>query len=167
MPDVLTARFAAFVQHAWNPDTRRFRNFMSFDRRWLEDTGSEDSHGRTLVGAGRVRAQRCQPVAAALGGCACSPKRCRRRSTFSSPRAWAFTLLGLDAYCAVGRTRIAAPRELRHLLADRLMSILAAVETQDWVWFEDGLAYDNARLPQALIVTGMAISERPRMSPPA
>jgi hypothetical protein len=42
------------------------------------------------------------------------------------------------------------------VLADRLMSILAAVETKDWVWFEEGLAYDNARLPQALITSGLA-----------
>ena len=52
LPEALTARFAAFVQHAWNPDTKRFRNFMSFDRRWLEDRGSEDSHGRTLWALG-------------------------------------------------------------------------------------------------------------------
>ena len=52
LPEVLTSRFAAFVQHAWNRDTRRFRNFMSFDRRWLEDKGSEDSHGRTLWALG-------------------------------------------------------------------------------------------------------------------
>src|SRR5271169_2995946 len=44
----VTARFAAFIQNAWNPDARRFRNFMSYDRRWLEEQGSEDSHGRTL-----------------------------------------------------------------------------------------------------------------------
>ncbi|MGH7004455.1 MAG: glycosyltransferase family 4 protein, partial [Alphaproteobacteria bacterium] len=48
LAEALTARLAAFVQHAWNPDTRRFRNFMSFDRSWLEESGSEDSHGRTL-----------------------------------------------------------------------------------------------------------------------
>jgi hypothetical protein len=29
------------------------------------------------------------------------------------------------------------------------MSGLASVETPDWTWFEEGLAYDNARLPQA------------------
>ena len=52
LSEVLTARFAAFVQHAWNPDTGRFRNFMGFDRPWLEDTGSEDSHGRTLWALG-------------------------------------------------------------------------------------------------------------------
>ena len=36
------------------------------------------------------------------------------------------------------------------------MALLASVETPDWSWFETGLAYDNARLSQALIVTGAA-----------
>ncbi|MGL4964059.1 MAG: glycosyltransferase family 4 protein [Inquilinus sp.] len=156
LPEPLTARLAAFVQHAWNPDTKRFRNFMSFDRRWLEDSGSEDSHGRTLW---------------ALGECARSDTSASRRrwavslfaealptaESFRSPRAWAFTLLGLDAYCAVVADDPLA-EHVRHTLADRLMAILSAVETQDWVWFEEGLAYDNARLPQALIVTGMAMA---------
>src|SRR5437667_3071075 len=48
LSETMTTRFAAFIQHAWNPDTRRFRNFMTYDRRWLEESGSEDSHGRTL-----------------------------------------------------------------------------------------------------------------------
>ena len=152
LPEALTARFAAFVQHAWNPDTKRFRNFMSFDRRWLEDRGSEDSHGRTLW---------------ALGECARGDTSASRRrwatalfaeallpaENFSSPRAWAFTLLGLDAYCAMTAEDSLAKR-VRQLLADKLMSILSAVETKDWVWFEEGLSYDNARLSQALIVTG-------------
>ena len=154
LPDLLTARLAAFVQHAWNPDTKRFRNFMSFDRRWLEDRGSEDSHGRTLW---------------ALGECARGDASASRRrwatalfaealpsaETFSSPRAWAFTLLGLDAYCAVTAKDQFAKR-IRQLFAEKLMSILSAVETKDWVWFEEGLSYDNARLSQALIVTGDA-----------
>ncbi len=154
LSEALTARLAAFVQHAWNPDTRRFRNFMSFDRRWLEDKGSEDSHGRTLW---------------ALGECArsdVSPSRRRWAASlfaealptvesFRYPRSWAFTLLGLDAYCAaVAEDHIA--ERIRHLLADRLISIMSEVETDDWVWFEEGLSYDNARLPQALIVTGIA-----------
>ena len=154
LPDQLTARFAAFVQHAWNPDTGRFRNFMGFDRTWLEQQGSEDSHGRTLW---------------ALGECARSDASASRRrwaaglfaqalpavKSFRSPRAAAFTLLGLDAYCAVLPDDRRA-RDVRRALADGLMSSLEAVETPDWLWFEESLAYDNARLPQALIVTGMA-----------
>ncbi len=154
LSETLTARIAAFVQHAWNPDTKRFRNFMGFDRRWLEDVGSEDSHGRTLW---------------ALGECARGDRRASRRSwaselfaeaalsveTFRSPRAWAFTLLGLEAL-QVANALDASSTELQQVLAGRLMVLLAAVETPDWVWFEDSLAYDNARLSQALIVTGTA-----------
>ena len=68
LPETLTARLAAFVQHAWNPDTRRFRNFMSFDRRWLEETGSEDSHGRTLWALGECARSDISSVAPAMGG---------------------------------------------------------------------------------------------------
>jgi hypothetical protein len=74
---------------------------------------------------------------------------------FRSPRAWAFVLLGLDAYCTAVADDVRAIR-VRALLADRLLSIFDAVATDDWVWFEEGLAYDNARLSQALIVTGIA-----------
>jgi hypothetical protein len=155
LPDAVTVRFAAFVQHAWNPQARRFRNFLSFERRWLEDVGSEDSHGRALW---------------ALGECVRSDgNESRRRwaaslfadalpaaAAFSSPRAWAFTLLGLDGYCVSVRKDSHA-RELRQGFAERLMALLAGVESNDWTWFEDSLAYDNARLPQALIVTGVAV----------
>jgi glycosyltransferase involved in cell wall biosynthesis len=154
LSEVLTARFAAFVQHAWNPDTRRFRNFMGFNRTWLEDSGSEDSHGRTLWALGECARRDASPSrrrwAAVLFAEALSTAE-----TFRSPRAWAFTLLGLDAYCAVASDDLHA-QEVRYFLAGKLMSILSSVETPDWVWFEEGLAYDNARLPEALMVTGMA-----------
>ena len=159
LSETTTARFAAFIQHAWNPGTRRFRNFMSYDRRWLEEAGSEDSHGRTLW---------------ALAECACEDADPSRRrwaaalfktalpavETFSSPRAWAFSLLALDAYCALVGGDLFANR-LRRILADRLMSLFSATETNDWIWFEDMLAYDNARLPQALIQTGLTTRTPP------
>jgi glycosyltransferase involved in cell wall biosynthesis len=154
LPEVLTARFAAFVQHAWNPDAKRFRNFMGFNRNWLEDFGSEDSHARTLWALGEGARSDASPSrrrwAAALFA-----EALPTAEAFRSPRAWGFTLLGLDAYCAVVANDWHA-RDVRLVLADRLMTLLASVETPDWVWFEAGLAYDNARLPQALILTGMA-----------
>lgn len=161
LPEWMTARFAAFVQHAWNADTSRFRNFMSYDRRWLEQTGSEDSHGRTLW---------------ALGECARKDSNLSRRKwaadlfrralgpvqAFTSPRAWAFTLLGIDAYCEGDGTDDFVA-EIRERLANQLIQALKKTEArhpigddQDWEWFEDVLAYDNARLPQALIRTGLA-----------
>ncbi|MGH8220129.1 MAG: glycosyltransferase family 4 protein [Steroidobacteraceae bacterium] len=158
LSEPLTNRFAGFVQHAWNPETKRFRNFMGFNRQWLEELGSEDSHGRALW---------------ALGECVHSDhNRSRRRwaaslfaealatvESFRSPRAWSFTLLGLDAYCAAVKQDSGA-RRLRGVLADRLIAILAAVQSKEWEWFEEGLAYDNPRLPQALIVTGCSTGTR-------
>ena len=120
LPETLTTRFAAFVQHAWNPDTRRFRNFMSYDRRWLEDQGSEDSHGRTLwalavcaprtairrEGHGRRRSsrRRCLLLKHSLRH-APGHSRCSR----SMPIARRQTTMSLPTACAA-------------ILADRLMT---------------------------------------------
>jgi glycosyltransferase involved in cell wall biosynthesis len=153
----MTASFAGFVQHAWNPDLNRFRNFMSFDRRWLEEKGSEDSHGRTLW---------------ALGECALHDSdRSRRRwamelfaraspvvAQFHSPRAWAFTLIGLDAFCRAVPADKAA-QNLRTTLSKRLTHLEHLVSTDSRHWFENGLSYENARLPQALITTGVAMQD--------
>jgi glycosyltransferase involved in cell wall biosynthesis len=154
LPEILTTRFAAFVQHAWNPDTKRFRNFMGFNRSWLEDSGSEDSHGRTLWALGECARSDSDPSrrrwAAAL-----FVEALPTAESFRSPRAWAFTLLGLDGYCAAAPDDFHA-QQVGHFLAGKLIAILASVETPEWVWFEEGLAYDNARLPQALMLAGMA-----------
>ncbi len=154
LPEAITARFAAFIQHAWNPDTGRFRNFMSYDRRWLEPLGSEDSHARTLWALADYASADVDP---AHGRWATSLFRAALPAVekFTSPRAWAFSLLGLNAYCAqlVGDT---FAKDLRTRLADRLLSMLSSAESGSWCWFEDGLAYDNPRLPQAMIHTGLA-----------
>ena len=153
LPQMVTNRFAAFIQHAWNPATRRFRNFMSYDRRWLEDQGSEDSHGRTLWALAVCSAKDSDQARRAW---ATSLFRTALPSVeaFTSPRAWAFALLALDAYCPLADHDLTAKR-LRSVLADRLMSTLSAKKPIGWFWFEDVLAYDNARLPQALIQTGV------------
>jgi glycosyltransferase involved in cell wall biosynthesis len=152
LPEPLTRRFAAFIQHAWNRDARRFRNFLGFDRRWLEDIGSEDSHGRALWALGEC-ARSGHTLSLQRWAASLFAEALPAVESFHSPRAWSFALLGLDAYCAAVAEDTGA-RRLRGLLASRMIALLAAVETKDWQWFEDGLAYDNARLPQALIVTG-------------
>jgi glycosyltransferase involved in cell wall biosynthesis len=153
LSETIIARFAAFIQHAWNADTRRFRNFMSYDRRWVEESGSEDGHGRTLWALAECGSKDTDPSrrrwAAALFKTALLSVE-----EFSSPHAWAFTLLGLDAYCTLAGGDSFANR-MRRLLAEKLMSAFSATETKDWVWFEGVLSYDNARLPQALIQTGL------------
>src|SRR5260370_2031521 len=122
---------------------------MSYDRRWLEESGSEDSHGRTLWALAECARKDTDPSrrrwAASLFKIALPSVE-----EFSSPRAWAFALLGLDAYCTLFDGNLFANR-VRRLLADRLMSLFAAGQTKDWVCFEDLLPYANPPLPQTLI----------------
>lgn len=155
--ETLTTSFAAFVQDAWNPVTRRFRNFMSFERRWLEDCGSEDSHGRALWALGEC-ARNDANLSRRRWAAALFAEAAPSAEAFQSPRAWAFTLLGLNAF-RISYAQDARALALQQLLAARLLSILSSVETPDWVWFEAGLSYDNARLSQALIVTGASLGE--------
>lgn len=155
LPDLMVSRYAAFIQHAWNPDTQHFRNFMGFSRQWLEPRGSQDSHGRTLWALG---------VAAGS-----DPHPARREwarnlfrmalptaAEFPATRAQVFTLLGLDPWCAANPTDGAA-LDLRERMATHLLGLFKSHATMDWCWFEDGLSYDNPRLCQALILAGRAM----------
>lgn len=153
--ETMTPRFAAFIQHAWNPDQGRFRNFMGFDRRWLEAAGSEDSHSRTLWALAVASAGPNDPVLAQWATVMFT-SALTSVEAFTSPRAWAFTLLGLAAFCPAHPNGSEAKR-LRLVLAMRLENLLLQCESPDWLWFEDRLSYDNARLCEALIVTGAAI----------
>jgi hypothetical protein len=148
----LGTRYSAFLHHALDPDKGRFRNFMGYDRRWLEEVGSEDCHGRALwalgVCVGRSRQRDFQFWAAQTFERALPPV-----SETTSPRAWAFALLGIDEYFRrlTGDRRTAQAREA---LTARLLELYDQTAADDWPWFEDLLSYDNARIPQALIVAG-------------
>ncbi len=148
----LSRRYLAFLWLAFNAESGRFRNFLSYDRRWLEDTGSEDSHGRALWALGTVLSRsRDAGLRGATGRLfeAAAPAALR----FTSPRAWAFTVLGMQAYLGwfPGDRAI---QGLRNTLADRLLDIYERSSSGSWHWFEKSLSYSNARLPQALILAG-------------
>lgn len=152
----LAAHFASFVQHAWNPDNRRFRNFMSFDRHWLEPAGSQDSHGRTLWALG-VSAAAPDPSLAAWAS-DLFREALPTVLEFTAPRSWAFALLGLDAYCS-SHAEDALGNAIRRRLAGRLVQLLRDTATDQWPWFESRLTYDNARLCEALIRSGGGIGD--------
>jgi glycosyltransferase involved in cell wall biosynthesis len=148
----LAARYLAFVRHAFDPERARFRNFMSYSRTWLEPCGSEDSHGRALWALGTVVGRCIDPGRKSLGGDlfhAALPVTVE----FTSPRAWAFTLLGIDEYLRAfqGDSNVQA---MRQSLATRLLALYQGSAKADWPWFEDRLTYCNACLPHALIVSG-------------
>jgi hypothetical protein len=74
-------------------------------------------------------------------------------ATFTSPRAWAFSLIGIHEYLRHNQHDCPA-NDLRKDLTGRLVAIFDHVAGPGWTWFEDGLAYDNAKLAHALIVSG-------------
>jgi glycosyltransferase involved in cell wall biosynthesis len=152
-----TSLYLSFLEHAFNSEKGRFRNFLRYDRRWNEPVGSEDSHGRALWGLGTVLG-RSQDL-----GCRGAAGRLFEFSLpaaleFSSPRAWAYTLLGIQEYL----TSYPGDRDaqkIREALSRRLLDMYESIRRPDWKWFENVLAYGNARLPQALLLAGTACSD--------
>ena len=148
----LSSRYLAFLWLAFNADRGRFRNFLGYDRKWLETVGSEDSHGRALWSLGKVLGHSRN---AGLRGAAgrLFEAAVPATLTFTSPRAWAFSILGMQAYLDwfPGDRAI---QGARNTLANRLLDIYERSHSETWKWFEKGLSYSNARLSQALILAG-------------
>ena len=153
----LSTTYASFVQHAWNPDEARYRNFMGYDRCWLEDAGSEDSNGRTLWALG-VTAAFGPSAAIRRWAAACYDQTAAAIGDLASPRARAFAMLGAAEMLVVRPGDIAALKVLRNG-ADMLMTLATAASRPDWAWFEIVLSYDNTRLPEALIRAGQALDD--------
>jgi len=148
----LSHRYLSFLWLAFHADSGRFRNFLDYDRKWLENIGSDDSHGRALWSLGKVLGvSRNAGLRGAAGRLfeAAVPATL----TFTSPRAWAYSILGMQAYLDwfPGDRAI---QGARNELANRLFDIYERCHSETWKWFEKILSYSNARLPQALILAG-------------
>lgn len=153
----LATTYAAFLNHAFDLKTKRFHNHLSFDRRWLDEQGSEDCHARALwalgLGVGRSPHRSFQVMAGQLFAQALPPV-----TEFTSPRAWAFSLIGIHEYLR----RLSGDRaanQAREALIARLMGLFDRTALSDWPWFEEVLAYDNAKLAHALILSGRATGQ--------
>lgn len=154
--------FAAFVNDAWNEETGHFRNFMDYGRRWLESEGSEDSNGRSLWALG-VTAATSPTTGIRDWAEALFNRALRCADEFSSPRAIAFAMLASDAMLE----SVPDHRRSRALLergCDFLLRLLASSRAADWPWFEAVLAYDNCRLPEALIRAGVRLERTEAVS---
>jgi glycosyltransferase involved in cell wall biosynthesis len=151
----LAVRYMSYLWFAFNFKNRRFRNFLSYERRWVEDIGSEDSHGRALWALGSVLGRSedngLRNVASRLFEMALPPVK-----DFTSLRSWAFTLLGIHEYLRkfAGDYSVS---DLRKTLAGRIMNLYHTVSSSDWQWFENIVAYANASIPHALLLCGQWI----------
>jgi glycosyltransferase involved in cell wall biosynthesis len=151
----LASRYLAFLGFAFNDQTKRFRNFMNYQRNWLEDNGSDDSHGRSLWALGTVLNH---SNAMALKGLASwlFEQSLPAILLTTSPRAWAFALIGIYEYLQKfgGDRRIS---QVRDELAGRLLKLYQNNSSEEWCWYENELTYCNASLPHALIISGKSI----------
>ena len=154
----LATTYAAFLHHAFDLRVKRFHNHLSFDRRWLDEQGSEDCQGRALwalgVGVGRSPYRSFQIMAGQLFALALPAL-----TELISPRAWAFGLIGIHEYLRrlSGDSLV---NQTRETLTSRLMELFERTAQPDWPWFEEDLTYDNAKLPHALILTGRTTGQQ-------
>jgi hypothetical protein len=151
----LSTIYLSFLDDAFNSDIGRFRNFMSYGRQWLEEVGSEDSHGRALWALGVVAGWGLKSGQVAVAT-QLFHEALPALETFGHSRAIAFPILGIQAYL---RRNDDDQRvwELLRTLGDRLSGQFMQYATKDWNWHEDLMTYDNARLPQALMACGRSI----------
>jgi glycosyltransferase involved in cell wall biosynthesis len=154
----LATRYLSFGNHAFDETTGRFHNFLTYARTWHDEPGSDDSYGRAMWALGTVVGRSSDPGRRGLctrifqGALQSTP-------VLTSPRAWAYTLLGIDEYLRAfaGDSNVEA---VRSRLASKLMVCFLESSTAEWSWFEDRLTYCNARIPQALLLTASRMGDR-------
>lgn len=156
--DELASTYLAFLWFAFHRESKRFRNFMSYDRKWLEEVGSEDSHGRSIYALGAV-ASHCRDkekvhLAQRLFSDAISSV-----TNFTSPRAMAFAMLGVHEY-SKKFPEDRPPRIVSEALLSRLLIQYQHVSSQGWRWFEESLSYSNAAIPHAIISIGQDLARQ-------
>lgn len=158
----LQETYAAFINYAFDENTRLFRNILSFDRKWLEERGSEDSNGRAIWALGivinRSKNQQLQNWAADV-----FVRALEHITDFTSPRAWAFILAGISEYLSkFGGDRLV--NQIRDELEKRLINIFKVVSSDDWKWFENYLTYSNAKLSLGLISSAIISGNQEALS---
>ncbi len=155
---LLIQKYLAFLFYAFNQENGRFRNFMSYDRRWLELSGSEDSHARALWGLG-VTVKEAPDSSIRNMAMRLFLDALPIVEHFSSPRAWGYIVLGLQAYLSIyGGDAFA--RKIRDDLARKIYQLFKNNISEDWTWCENTATYANAILPHAMIVAGKWIPDQ-------
>jgi glycosyltransferase involved in cell wall biosynthesis len=151
----LESRYLAFLGFAFNVQNKRFRNVMDYQRKWSEDTGSDDSHGRAIWALGTVLSHSTAPSFHSMAGWLFEQALPSILVT-TSPRAWAFALIGISEYSQKysGDRRA---NQVSEELAARLLRLYQSNRSEDWRWFEKGLTYCNAALSHALLICGRSI----------
>ncbi len=154
----LASRYLAFAWYAFNPESGRFRNVMDYQRHWREEKGSDDSHGRALWALGTLLGRSNTPTLQSMAG-KLFEQTIHPILETTSPRAWAFALIGIHEYVQ----RFAGDRlagQVREELSGRLLILYKKNRADEWRWYEDALTYCNAALPHALLLSGKSVNDK-------
>jgi hypothetical protein len=128
----------------------KMRNFLSYDRKLIDEIGSEDCMGRTLWACGYCLDSKL-PEATKLLTKEIFDKIFKWASNFTSPRAKAYSIIGLFHY----QKAYAEDKNVKLNiinLADQLINRFELESSIGWDWFESSLTYCNARLPHSLFL---------------
>jgi hypothetical protein len=146
----LAATYLSFLNHA-QETSGLFRNFMTYDRTWME-TGrrEEDALARSFLALAEVRAS-VLPESQKNAAENMLSRALQAMSEVSSPHAVPVALIG----CAFEHARSPDTSLLSIItsFADRLCRLFEKVSSPHWQWFEPYLTYCNARMPHALFST--------------
>lgn len=145
-------KYLMFVSYSFNKETGLFRNFMSYDRKWLEETGSEDCNGRVIYTLGYlIKNLSSQSILGLVNSL--FEQSIKNMVNFKSPRAISYVIIG----CVFYLNKFSGASEIKNIcniLIDRLHKYYIENGTDDWQWFENHLTYANSRLSQALLMGG-------------
>ena len=154
--DRLTSTYLSFLWYAFDPKSCRFRNFMNYERQWMECYGSEDSHARALWAIGTALRRSQNKGHRSLCGLLFQ-RGLPPVAHCTSPRTWAFSLIAIHEYLhSFHGDRIA--RQMPELLTDKLVTLYHSNASSEWKWFEQNVTYDNAKLSHALILSGSSLN---------
>ncbi|MFP4105616.1 MAG: glycosyl transferase family 1, partial [Phycisphaerae bacterium] len=159
---VAMQRYLAFLWYAFNPEEGRFRNFMHFDRTWLERVGSPDSHARALWGlsiaATMPALEDIRQLADNLFLQALPAVR-----GFRYIHSQCYSLLGLHEYISGGGMDSDEPREVERKLAETVLDRWKKNADDDWPWWNDCLTWGNPKLPHGMLVAGKDLGNNEMM----
>ncbi len=156
--NVYINRYLTFVYYSFNIERGLFRNFMSFERKWLEDVGTEDCNGRVIFVLGYLIKNTNSNSMLGLSK-NLFDKSIKNMLQFNSPRAVAYIIIG----CIFYLNKYSGAREIKKILksmSSKLFRFYETVKSNEWQWFETSLTYINARLSQALLMAGQFLGNK-------
>lgn len=144
--------YLRFVYYSFNKEKGLFRNFMSYDRRWLEEVGSEDSNGRVMFSLGYIIKN--MNSNSTVGLCKnLFDESIQNMKEFKSPRTISYIILG----CVFYLNKFSGALDIKKIfskMSEQLYDSYLTCKDKDWVWYEESLTYSNARLPHAMLMAG-------------